>query len=123
MWTDPAGWPGGPIAAAELHGAFEVGAMITVRVKGGPPVRSTITRIESPRVWVSVAKQPGLTMTYEHLIEPVAGGTVLTDRLILTGPFAAMVPRLPRPAPRVDDHRHYRALRGPRGGARSSPLI
>lgn len=67
---------------------------ITTRVKGYPAVRSTITRIESPRLWIGVAKQPGLTMTYEHVIEPAAGGTVLTERAILTGPFATLMARL-----------------------------
>ena len=94
MWTDPAGWPGGPIVFAELHGAFEVGGTLTARVKGGMTVRSTITRIESPRLWVGVAKQPGLTWTYEHVIEPAGGGTVLTERAILSGPFAALVARV-----------------------------
>jgi len=94
VWTDPAGWLGGPIATAELDGPFEVGGKITTRVKGYPAVRSTITRIESPRLWIGVAKQPGLTMTYEHVIEPAAGGTVLTERAILTGPFATLMARL-----------------------------
>jgi hypothetical protein len=94
MWTDPAGWPGGPIVFAELHGAFEVGGILIDRVKGGMTVRATITQIESPRLWVCVAKQLGLTWTYEHVIEPAGGGTVLTERAILSGPFAALVGRL-----------------------------
>jgi Polyketide cyclase / dehydrase and lipid transport len=94
LWTDPSVWPGGPIATAKLHGAFEVGGKITTRVRGYPAGTSTITRIESPRLWIGVAKTPGLTMTYEHVIEPAAAGSVLTERAIITGRLAAVVARL-----------------------------
>jgi hypothetical protein len=93
-WTDPDSWPGGPIASARLHGAFEVGGKITVRVKGYTPLTSTITRVEPQRLWTGVAKTPGLTMTIDHVIESDDSGIVLTERAALSGPLAGLVARL-----------------------------
>jgi hypothetical protein len=93
-WTDPSRWLGGPIASAKLHGSFEIGGKITTRVKGYPPFTFTITRIEEPRLWVGVGKTPGLTTTIDHVIEPVDGGVLLTERAHLSGPLAGLVARL-----------------------------
>jgi len=94
VWTDPSIWKGGPIARARLHGAFDVGGKITVRVRGYTPLTSTITRIEPQRLWTGVAKTPGLTMTIDHIIEPADSGILLTERAALSGPLAGLVARL-----------------------------
>ena len=96
LWTDPSVWPGGPIETAELHGAFEVGGKITTKVKGNRALTTTITRIDEPRLWVGEAKWPGLTMAIEHVIDPVDGGVLLTERSIFSGPFAGLATRLLR---------------------------
>ncbi len=62
---------------AKIDGPFAVGAKITTRVKGYPPLTSTVTRIEPPRMWTGVVKGPGLTQTIEHLVEPTDSGTSL----------------------------------------------
>jgi hypothetical protein len=77
-----------------MHGPFEVGAKITARVKGYMPLSSKVTRIDSPRVWTGVAKAPGLTMTIDHVIDPIDTGVLLTERVILSGPLAGVVARL-----------------------------
>ena len=51
VWTNPAEWPGDVIATAKIDGPFAVGAKITTRVKGYPPLTSTVTRIEPPTLW------------------------------------------------------------------------
>jgi hypothetical protein len=94
VWTNPAMWLGGPIEIARLHGRFEVGGKVTTKVKGNRPLTSTITRIEAPRLWVGVAKAPGLTMTIDHVIDPTDTGIVLTERLTFSGPLAGVVARL-----------------------------
>jgi hypothetical protein len=50
--------------------------------------------VDSPRIWVGVAKAPGLTMTYEHVIETDGTSAVLTERAILSGPLAGVAARL-----------------------------
>jgi hypothetical protein len=89
-------WPGGPIETAELHGAFEIGGKITTKVKGNRALTTTITRIDEPRLWVGEAKWPGLKMAIEHVIDPVDGGVLLTERSIFSGPLAGLLARLMR---------------------------
>jgi uncharacterized protein YndB with AHSA1/START domain len=90
VWTDPAEWPGGVIDTANIDGDFAVGAKITIKVQGGLANTSTVTQLEPPRRWIAVSKFPGLTMTYEHLIESADGGTVVREHVMLTGPFAGV---------------------------------
>jgi hypothetical protein len=80
VWTDPAGWLGGPIEAAELHDTFEVGSEYTTKLKGYSPATATIARTEAPRLWTSVVGRPGLTTTVEHVIEPVGDETPITEQ-------------------------------------------
>jgi hypothetical protein len=96
LWTDPSKWPGGPIETAELHGAFEIGGKITVKVRGNRALTTTIRRIDEPRLWVGEAKWPGLTMAIEHVIDPIDGGVLMTERSVMSGPLAGLVTRLLR---------------------------
>jgi hypothetical protein len=94
VWTNPAEWPGDVIVMAKIDGPFAVGAKITTRVTGHPPLTSTVTRIESPMLWTGVARAPGLTETIDHLIEPTDSGTLITERTVLTGPLASIAARI-----------------------------
>jgi hypothetical protein len=95
VWTNPAEWPGDVIVMAKIDGPFAVGAEITIRVNGHPPLTSTVTRIESPMSWTGVARAPGLTETIDHLIEPTDSGTLITGRTVFTGPLASIAARIP----------------------------
>src|SRR4051812_31482497 len=81
VWTDPSRCPGGPIESASLHGSFSVGRTYTTCLKGQRPLTSTITLLDEPHIWTSVAKTAGLTLCVEHVIETAPGGTRLTERL------------------------------------------
>lgn len=94
VWTNPAEWPGGIIETAKVDGDFVVGAKLTIKVQGGLANTSTVTQLEPPKRWVGVSKLPGLTMTYEHAIEPVDDGTVLSELVMLSGPFAGVAASL-----------------------------
>jgi len=87
-------WPGDVIVMAKIDGPFAVGAKITMRVKGHPPLRLTVTRVEAPMVWTGVARAPGLTETIDHLIEPTYPGTLITQRTVFTGPLASIAARI-----------------------------
>lgn len=89
-WTNPAEWPGGVIEKASIDRDFVVGANITAKAKGGPTTTHAVTSMDPPRTWVGVSKFPGLTMTYEHDIDVVDGGTTLTERAIMSGPLAGI---------------------------------
>jgi Polyketide cyclase / dehydrase and lipid transport len=94
VWTDPAEWPGDVIVTAKIDGPFAVGAKVTMRVKGHPPLTLTITRIEPPRLWTGVARVPGFTETIDHRVEPTDSGTLITQRSVFTGPLAPIAARL-----------------------------
>ena len=94
VWTNPAEWPGDVIVMAKIDGPFAVGAKITMRVKGHPPLRLTVTRVEAPMVWTGVARAPALTETIDHLIEPTDSGTLITQRTVFTGPLASIAARI-----------------------------
>ena len=83
VWTNAAEWPGDVIAMAK----------ITMRVKGHPPLRLTVTRVEAPMLWTGVARVPGLTETIDHLIEPTDSGALITQRTVFTGPLASIAAR------------------------------
>jgi hypothetical protein len=91
VWTDPGGWLGGPIEAAELHGTFAVGSTYTTKLKGYASATATICRIEPPRLWTSVIGRRLLTVTVEHAVEPAGDETLLTERWILSGPLGPVV--------------------------------
>lgn len=93
VWTNAAEWPGDVIAMAKIDGPFAVGAKITMRVKGHPPLRLTVTRVEAPMLWTGVARVPGLTETIDHLIEPTDSGALITQRTVFTGPLASIAAR------------------------------
>jgi hypothetical protein len=82
------------IDEAKIDRNFSVGAKITMKVKGGPPTTATVTTVDPPRMWVGVSKFPGLTMTFEHMIEAGDGSTVLSERVVMSGPFAGVAGRL-----------------------------
>ena len=94
VWTNPAEWPGDVTVMAKIDGLFAVGAKITMRVKGHPPLRLTVTRVEAPMVWTGVARAPGLTETIDHLIEPTYPGTLIAQRTVFTGPLASIAARV-----------------------------
>ena len=93
-WTNPAQWPGDVIVKAKIDGPFVVGAKITMRVKGHPPLRLTVTRVEAPMLWTAVARGPGLTETIDHLIEPTDSGTLITQCSVFTGSLASIAARV-----------------------------
>ncbi len=47
-------------------------------------------------MWVDESRSPGLRMTFEHVIEPVDGGTKVTERALIAGPLAPLVGALMR---------------------------
>ena len=82
------------VKAAGIDGNFVVGATITTKVAGCPTLTSKVTRIDPLRMWVGVARRPGLTTTMEHIIEPTSEGTSVVERVILTGPAAGIAARV-----------------------------
>ena len=91
-WTDVSRWAEGDhVLSAELKGEFAVGGIIRTHARGFPPSALTLTRVEHPGVWVDESRSPGVRMTFEHVVEPVEGGSKITERALITGPLAPLV--------------------------------
>ena len=82
-WSDVDG-----MESARLIGPFDVGSVLKTKARGFPESTLTITVVERPRLWTDESRTPGLRMTFEHLIEPMASGTKVTERVLLSGPLA-----------------------------------
>jgi hypothetical protein len=92
VWTDVAGWrKSAAIKSAEIDGEFQTGAVIRSKAKGFPRSTLTVTEVDRPRLWVDQSRQPGVQMTFHHLIEPTEGGTSLTERVVIDGPLARLI--------------------------------
>jgi hypothetical protein len=78
VWTDVAGWPewDSNKEIAQLDGPFEPGARGWARQRGNLGGPFTITAVDPGRRWVSECPVPLGTVTFEHLLEPAAGGFV-----------------------------------------------
>src|SRR3954463_5824193 len=76
VWTDPVGWAGDVIKKATIDRPFAVGAKIATQVVGSPALTSTVTHVDRPLKWVGVARTPGLTFTFDHIIETTDSGTL-----------------------------------------------
>ena len=92
VWTNPAEWPGVSCQGQDRR-PIRGGGKITMRVRGHPPLRLTVTKVEAPTLWTGVARVPGLTETIDHLIERTDSGTLITQRTVFTGPFAPIAAR------------------------------
>jgi hypothetical protein len=91
-WTDVARWSeSNQIESAQVDGEFVPGAVITSKAKGMPRSTLTVTRVERPTVWVDEFASPGVRMTFDHVIESRPHGTLLTERVVISGPLARVV--------------------------------
>src|SRR5947208_6541157 len=82
-WVDVASWEESEhIEFARLEGEFRPGGVITSKARGLPRSTLTITRVEPPHLWVDETRSPGARMAFEHVIEPAAAGTEVTERVL-----------------------------------------
>jgi hypothetical protein len=96
VWTTPDEWRGDVIEVGTVDGDFAPGSRVGVKVRGGVKTSSRLTTVERPAVWTSVTRFPGLTLTYDHTIDAGADGTVLTERVTMSGLLAPLTHRLLR---------------------------
>jgi hypothetical protein len=87
VWTDPSRWARGPVEYAQAHGAFDVGNSYTVKVRNRP-LTATISEMDRPRSWTSTARILGLRLTLHHVLRPEQTGVLVTEGVVLAGPFA-----------------------------------
>jgi hypothetical protein len=108
VWTDVASWPEWDVSKeiAELDGPFEPGARGWARQRGNLGGSFTITMVDAGRRWVTECPVPMMGMvTFDHSLQPLAGGRVrLVKRAEVhggAGPLLRLLANLPA-APRAD---------------------
>ena len=84
------------IAAAELHGPFEVGATARVRFKTGLRLRFRLIEVEHERLFTDEARIPGARMGHRHVLEPTGTGVRFRNTIYFDGPLAGLWATLTR---------------------------
>ena len=89
-YVDTTGWPAWDhgLASLTLDGPFAVGTTGTADFIGPGPLPYRLTAVEPGRRFADVTELPGMTVAFEHTLEPLAAGTRMTHRITITGPDA-----------------------------------
>jgi len=91
-WTDVERWSRyDHVESAQIDGEFRAGAVITIKPKGLPSSKLTVTQAKRPTLWVDESRSPGMRMIYDHVIKTAEGGTQLIERVRLSGPLAGVL--------------------------------
>ena len=78
VWTDVARWPEWDVSKemARLDGPFKAGVCGWAKQRGNLGGSFTITEVEDGRRFVSECPVPLGKVVFDHVLEPVAGGSV-----------------------------------------------
>jgi hypothetical protein len=104
VWTDVGRWPEWDVSKeiARLDGPFEPGVSGWAKQRGSLGGSFTITLVEAGRRWVTECPMPLGKVTFDHVLEPVAGGQVrLVKRVEVHGGLGSLL-RLYAPRMRRD---------------------
>lgn len=94
LYSDVSTWPRWDtgLMSMELDGPFATGTGATMTLEGMPPIATELADVVAGRSFTDRSSVPdlGIEVRFEHHLAPRAGGgTVLTNRVIVTGPGAA----------------------------------
>jgi uncharacterized protein YndB with AHSA1/START domain len=113
VWTDVAGWPDWDVSKeiAQLEGPFEPGARGWAKQRGNLGGSFVVIAVDPGRRWVTQCPVPLGTVTFSHLLEPAAEGSVrLVKRADVHGGSGPLL-RLLAPRMRRDTTASFAALR------------
>jgi carbon monoxide dehydrogenase subunit G len=90
IWQDVRNWntwdPG--IEYSTLNGPFQTGTTGTLKPKGGPLVKTLLTRVEPMHMFVDEAKLPLTKIIVTHSMKQVEGKTHVTHHIEMKGALA-----------------------------------
>jgi hypothetical protein len=95
-WADMATWPewNQDTEWVRLDGPFAAGSTGTLKPKGGPKVKFTISALVPGRRFVDVSHLIGARLTFDHAVEPRESGCEVRVAVTLAGPLARLWARL-----------------------------
>jgi hypothetical protein len=119
IYADVANWNrwDAAIETSRLNGDFVPGTSGVLKPAGGPSTPFTLVEVEANRRFSDVSHLPLARLTFEHVLEPVAGGTRLTHRIAIDGPLAFVFARLMGPTLRRGVPEAMRSLAALAAGA------
>ena len=96
LWTDVAGWNrwDDDVQSSRLDGAFVAGARGLLKPKRGPAARFVLTHVEPCVAFTNRSKLPLATLEFVHVLAIDGGETVVTHRVVMTGPLTFLFRRL-----------------------------
>jgi uncharacterized protein YndB with AHSA1/START domain len=95
-WADASGWArwDPDVKAASMDGPFAAGTTGRITPRAGPTMAIRLTRVEPDRAFDAEARLPLCTMRFEHWLEPSGPETLVTHRVVLSGPLAFLFRRI-----------------------------
>jgi uncharacterized protein YndB with AHSA1/START domain len=95
-WADAAGWAtwDPDVKAASMDGPFATGTTGRIAPREGPTMAIRLSRVEPGRAFDAEARLPGCTMRFEHRMEPRGPETLVTHRVVFSGPLAFLFRRI-----------------------------
>jgi Polyketide cyclase / dehydrase and lipid transport len=75
---------------SHIEGPFAVGTSGKSKPPKSPAMKFTLVVVEPDEFFASEAKMPGVRLRFEHMIEPMSGGSRITHRVVLDGPLASL---------------------------------
>ncbi len=89
LWTDINSWPSWheDLDYCILHGEFKIGNHFTLKPKGAPAVKITLTEINEMQNFTDCTHFFGAKMYDTHSIEVKDDGVLLSNTLVVVGPL------------------------------------
>ncbi|MES2608484.1 MAG: polyketide cyclase [Pseudomonadota bacterium] len=89
LWTDVNNWPTwhGDLESCKMEGDFVIGNHFMLKPKGVRPVKIIITEINDGYSFTDCTIFPGAKMYDTHAMEETPDGLLLSNTLVVTGPF------------------------------------
>jgi hypothetical protein len=95
-WTDVDSWNewDHEVVSSSLEGPFEPGTTGSMKPKGGPPVRFTLTAVKPNAEFSDSARLPLTTLEFHHTVVPNGAGSNIEHRVTMRGPLTFFFKRV-----------------------------
>lgn len=96
IWTDVSRWKewDHEVTDSKLHGEFEVGINGTLKPRGGPSSRFTLSEVTSNVSFSDVSKLPFTTLEFEHTLVESEDQTTIYHKVTMRGPLTFLFRRI-----------------------------
>jgi hypothetical protein len=92
LWTDVENWNqwDEDVRQSSLNGHFQINTTGTLHPNKGPRSTFTLTEVETERKFTNLSKLPLASMSFIHIMQPVASGIRITHRIEIIGLLAPL---------------------------------